>query len=345
MAKKAATKPEPAAPTGPKPTGQLDATCRIALLHGEESLLRILFTQSLKEELEKVHGTVDVLSFDGASARPAEVLDECRSFGLIASHKMIVVDSAAALIKEDVRPMFERYAQAPLEGATLVLRSEIWRPGNLDKAIAKVGVVKKCEPLSDSAAISWAITRVQKRHRGTIERDAAAALVDRVGTLLGPIDSELAKLAAAAGEGNPINVKLVNEMVGMSREEEVWGIQQTLLSGNPASGLAHLNYLINVSREPAERIIWAFTDLARKLHAVSRGMASGQSPESISKALKLWGPSTNAILATGRRLRPTHALDLLETCVNAAWRSRTGFGDSEDQLERLVLKFSQALAA
>ena len=344
MAKKAAAKVVSEGPAV-KATGLLDATCRIAVLHGDEAFLRSLYTQALKEDLEKAHGTVDVLMFDGATARAAEVLDECRSYGLIASHKLVVVDNAAALVKDDVRPMFERYAESPLEGATLVLRSDLWRPGNLDKAIAKVGLVKECKPLTEAKAIEWASMRAQKRHRSSIDRAAAAALIDRIGTHMGQIESELAKLAAAAGDGNPITVELINELVGVSREEEVWGIQQTLLAGNAASGLAHLAHLVDISREPAERILWAFTDLARKLHGVSRGMASGQSPEAISKALKLWGPSTNSIISVGRRLRPPHALALLEACVEAAWRSRSGLGDSEDQLERLVLKFSASLAA
>jgi len=345
MAKKAA-KPatESAPPAGPKPTGNLDTTCRIALLTGDDAFLRTLFTQALREELEKAHGQVDCLTFDGATARAADVLDECRSFGLIAAHKLVIVDNAAALIKDDIRPMFERYAASPLEGATLVLRSDIWRPGNLDKAIKLVGVIKECKPLTDAAAVTWAMTRVQKRHNGTIDRAAAAALVDRIGTDLGHLDSELAKLAAAAGEGKPITTALIAELVGVSREEEVWGIQQTLLSGNPASGLAHLAHLLEINREPAERLLWAFTDLARKLHAASRGIASGQHPEGLAKALKLWGPSKDAILGTARRIRPANALALLEACVNAAWRSRSGFGNAEDHLERLVLTFSETVA-
>ncbi len=345
MAKKAAKTDALPKPALPKPSGLLDATCRIAVLFGEEAFLRTLYTNALRDELEKTHGTVDVLTFDGATARPAEVLDECRSFGLIASHKLILVDNAAALVKDEVRPMFERYAEAPLEGATLVLRSDIWRAGNLDKAIAQVGVIKECKPLTEGKAADWAVTRAQRRHRATIDRTTAAALIDRIGTHLAHLDSELGKLAAAAGDNHPITIDLINELVGVSRDEEVWGLQQTILTGNPAAGLAHLAHLVDISREPAERIMWALTDLARKLHGVSRGMAGGQSADAIAKSLKLWGPAKDSILTVGRRLRPPRALALLESCVDAAWKSRTGRGEADDHLERLVLKFADALAA
>src|SRR6185436_11346291 len=74
---------------------------RVVLLTGPERFMQDLLTQRLKEELEQAHGQVDSIRFDGASAQIADVLDECRSMGLMQQHKLVLVDSADQLLKAD----------------------------------------------------------------------------------------------------------------------------------------------------------------------------------------------------------------------------------------------------
>lgn len=314
------------------------------MLHGKQAFLRQLHTQTLRDALAKEHANVDTVMFDGESARPADVLDECRSFGLIAGYKLVIVDNADSLIKEDARPLFERFAQGLADGdeagATLLLRSDTWRPGNLDKLIEKVGVVIKCEAPTEPEAAAWAVRRAKKRYDATLEPATASLLVERVGADLGRLDSELGKLAAAAGEGNPITRDLVAQFVGVSRDEEVWGIQRTLLGADAPVALAHLRHVLDVSRHPPTLVSWALTDLARKLHAASRSLKQGAQPGALMKPLKLWGPSADALLGAARATSPDRALSLFRFCIEGDRRGKSGLGDPERTLEREVLEFA-----
>lgn len=334
MAKRAATD---------SPAKPLSAEVRVALFTGKDSFLRALYTQELRDIMARAHGEVDQLNFDGESCSAADVLDECRSFGLIAAHKLVVVDNAADLVKDTVRPLFENYCKSPSEGTTLVLRGETWRPGNLDKMIAQVGVMKDCAALSDDRAAAWAQTRCGKRHQAKLEAAAAAALVDRVGPDLARLDTELAKLAVAVGVDGVITTQLVNEFVGLAREEEVWGIQRTLLSGEPEQSLAHVRYVIEVARQPAVKVLWAITDLARKLHGMSRAVKMGQNADSAARVLKLWGNSKDDILRAASRVPPVRAMRLLESCVEIDARSKSGGGEMEPNIERLTLEFARCV--
>lgn len=326
----------------------LSAETLVAVLHGKEALLKQLHTKALRDTLAKVHGTVDLVTFDGATASAADVLDECRSFGLIAGYKLVIVDHAEQLVKEATRGLFERYCEGVAEtgeaGATLLLRAETWRPGNLDKLIAKIGVVLKCEEPGRGEAISWVEKRAEREHRAKIEPAAAEMLVDRVGANLARLDSELGKLAAAS-DGEVIDGRLVAQFVGASREEQVWGIQSTLLSAPAEEALQHLRYILDVSRQPAVLVSWALVDLARKLHAASRGLRQGARPGDLFKSLKLWGPSGDAVLHAAKRLEPGAALDLFREAVRADVRSKSGLGDPERTLEMLVLRFASAAKA
>lgn len=342
----------PAANSDAKPSakddgpGGMTAEHRFVILHGKEAFLRQMHTQALRDALSKAHGAVDTVMFDGETASAAEVLDECRSFGLIASYKLVVVDNADDLVKESTRPMFEAYAKSLAEspdcGATLLLRTDTWRPGNLDKLVAAVGCVLKCESPDVPKAVAWVEKRAKKRHNSDIEPAAAALLVERVGTDLGRLDSELGKLAAATNEGSPIDTSVVSQFVGVSREEAVWDIQQKVLKAPVHESLGHLRNLLDVSREPAVLISWALTDLARKLHAASRAMAQGARPDTISKPLKLWGPSSFVILDAARAIKPAAAFRLYRQCVENDQRSKSGFGDAERTLERTVINYALA---
>lgn len=325
-----------------KPAAKPGPEHRIVVLHGKDAFLRAEFTASLKRALAEAKGDVDTIRFEGSS-EVAEVLDECRSFGLMQQHKLVVVDEADQFVKDSSRAMLERYAEAPSEDATLVLRSDRWHKGKLDKLIDAVGVVRKCDAPTEGQAVTWAQHRVKVRHEAEITPEAARALVSRVGADLGRIDAELAKLAAATGNNGPISPQLVAEFVGVSREEEVWGIQSAMLGAPPEAALGHLRELIEVSRQPTVLISYALCDLARKLHLATVGLQAGENPGAIGKTLKLWGPSQDVVMRAARGADPSRTLELLDAALEADVAQKTGLGDPERQLERVVLRFAGAV--
>ena len=67
----------------------LDADARVVVLHGKDAHQRSEHTAALRKALEARDPDLDVLTFDGQSAKAADVLDECRSFGLMARHKLV----------------------------------------------------------------------------------------------------------------------------------------------------------------------------------------------------------------------------------------------------------------
>ncbi len=364
----AASAPSTSKSTGPAPRANpkadrapgLSHETRIAVLHGEEVFLRQELTAALKDALAKKFGEVDTITFDGSSATAAEVLDECRSFGLIAAHKLVLVDNAEQLVKEDNRPLFERYAESVIEQgeagggllagdgplATLVLRAKTWRAGNLDKLIAQVGVVLACEGLDEPAAAEWAVKRAP-RHACTLSRESAAALVERTGTDLARLDSELAKLAAAATTGSAppaITPELIAQFVGRSREEEVWSIQSAMLQGSPQANLSALRDALFVSHHPPTLVFFAMTDLAKKLHSCAHAARSGANFYQMRGPLKLFGSGAERIFETARRLPPGACRRVLRSCLTMTQRDRTGLGDAPRSLERLAIEFADLSA-
>jgi len=101
--------------------------------------------------------------------------------------------------------------------------------------------------------------------------------------------------------------------------------------------------VIDVARQPPTLVMYAIMDLARKVHGASRALRQGANQFQIAKPLRLWGPSVEPIMAAARRAHPDQALQLFRECTDADRRSKSGFGEAELALERLVVRFSQLL--
>jgi len=321
---------------------------RIVVLHGKDSYLRVERTRQLVESLREKFGSIDRFEFDGASTGLAALLDELQTYGLLSTHKLVILDAAEIFMgAEERRRAMERYAERPMAEATLLMRaSGQWRPGNFDKLVEKVGAIFKCEAPGEAEAIAWCQRRAEKAHDATIDAASAGVLVEKIGTDLARLDAELEKLATAAGgrPGAVISRELIAEFVGLSREEQAWEIQSVLLSGSPRRAIEKLDELLTVSRAPEVMITWSVTDLLRKLHDAARLREIGEGDGEISKALRLWGPQQGVILRISRSLGSARAAALLDAAMNTEVRMRSGYsGDDRRTIEGLLIETSEGL--
>jgi len=321
----------------------LTSACRVVVLHGKETHLRSLRTEELREALEAEFGAVDRIRFDGSKAPVADVLDECRSMGLMQQHRMVVVDEAEKFVAGDARPVLERYAAGPSPDATLVLRTETWRKGKLDQLIEAVGVISKCDEVGAGEAAGWCRGRAEKRHGVTMQAPAARALVARVGADLGRLDAEVAKLASAAGPGGEVTTDLVDELVGRSREEVIWVIQAAMASGDPDQAGRAVRDALGPWRHPEALVSFALMDLGRKLHTASSLLRQGASPVEAREAAKIWGEDRETIVAAAKRVSPNAAARLLNEAVAADVALKTGAPDPARRFERVALRFASAV--
>jgi DNA polymerase III delta subunit len=340
----------------------LDAAMRIVVLHGPEVFLLTEGAKRLYELLEAEHGTdaIQRFTFDGETAELADVLDELRTFGLFQDHKLVIVDKAERFLgggAKDAdegaggskgqgaarRRALEAYAENPCAGATLLLRAEKWHRGKLDKLVAKVGAVIKCEHPKDRDAVAWAVAACPDRHGLAIERPAAQLLVGRVGPGLARLDTELAKLAAFVGPGRKIGRDDVVELVGLSRQEKAWELQTAIMTGQPGVACAKMRELREVSQLEKELVTWAVNDLLRRLHTVAQLCRQGVSTRSLIQSHRLWGATGERIIEVARRSDPGIFARLLDRAVRTDLANKSGLGEPDRNLEALTLQVTDTI--
>ena len=337
------------APSRAAKTPALDGSERVVIIKGPDAFLRQHYLERLKAALAEATGLdLDVIRFDGDSAELADVLDECKSPGLLPVHKLVVVDNAGKFVREATRPGLEKYAQAPDDRATLVLRAESWRPGRLDKAVEQVGKVMSCEAVGPQQAAQWATGRAKGFHRVLLKADAAQLLVDSVGVDLARLDAELGKLATDAeggGELPEITLDLVRTHVRATREAETpWPLQDEILSGDPARVLAYIElWMGNAPRDQAVPAMWACVDLTRVLATAARMAGGGAAEGAIAKRLKLWPAHRGgAIVRAARTLGANRAARLHQRACEADAAIKRG-AHGRRTLETLCVEIASGL--
>lgn len=327
-------------------TPTLGPDTRICVLHGPEQWLKSRYLQDLRKALDQAHGETETFSFNGETASLADVLDELRSYALMQHHKIVLVDNAQDFVKEH-RKVLERYAEAPVDHATLVLRSDSWNKGTLDKLIAKVGCVIKCEPLKPAEAKAWLIKRCPAEHGKTIEPAAASLLVERMGSELMPLDSELAKLALMVQPGEPIERGLVEQVVGKSSDEKAWEVQEAVLTGlssrSSGQALTKVRELIDLAGQAEVLVMYFVADLVRKLNIAVLMKQSGIPEGVIGKELKLWGPRQQLFMGVLRRMDPKSLAATFDDVLEADRRSKSGFGNSRRNLECFCVRLADTI--
>ncbi len=347
---------EPAAGKGKSATGAagaaggaLDAAARIVLLHGPDAMRMREFYQQLRDAVAADHGEVDPVTFDGETAELAAVLDELRTMSLLASFRVVVVDDAAEFVKRH-RPALERYAQQPVDGAVLVLRSITWHKGNLDKLIAKVGAVRHCAPLTAPEATAWVVKRATEAHGRPITQDAAALLVRRLGVDLLRLDAELGKVAASTDAEQTIDAELVEAMTGRASDEKVYVVQRAVLDaiardGEPAAMealIARMREVVELAGESEVAMTYFVGDLMRKLYLGAHLRRQGASEGQMAKRLRLWGID-KAFFEAQRRLSGPAVGRLFDAVIDLDRRSKSGLGGSAANLERFCTMLADEL--
>ncbi|MEM9415054.1 MAG: DNA polymerase III subunit delta [Planctomycetota bacterium] len=343
MPKKKTTTRKPAA-------SPVDGSTRILVLTGTEEMVAKQHMDALREAVSAQHGEVEVFQFAGKSATVADVFDELRSYSLMMTYKLVVVDDADQWVKQH-REALGRYAESPVDHATLVLRAPTWHKGNVDKQIAKVGAVIKCEPPRPAEAASWLVGRAQAEHGVELEKRAASLLVDRLGPHLMLLDTELAKLSLMTGDPaggkRKVTADLVAQAVGQTSEEKAWVIQEPLLkgiaTGSAKAPLEMVRELVDLAGHDEVPVMWAMIDLARKLSVATAMKAAGESEQQIAKAAKVWGPQINPFMAVVRGLSPAAAAGMLREALRADRRSKSGLGTARRNLEGMCVTLTDRI--
>ncbi|MEP6647636.1 MAG: DNA polymerase III subunit delta [Saprospiraceae bacterium] len=204
----------------------------IYLLHGEEPYLideaAAFLEHNVLQEHEKVF---DQQILYGADCNARFVMEQLMLFPMMALKRLVIVREAQQI--EGITEL-GGFAHKPVPSSILVL---CYKGKSLDKrtklydGIKKNGFILDADKLKEKDVLPWILdTALDLKIK--LDHDAAEAMVELIGAEISVLYPELKKLAGNSVPGVSISKIEILDLIGVSREFNVFELQNALESGN-----------------------------------------------------------------------------------------------------------------
>lgn len=315
----------------------------IFVLQGDEDFLKrqvrdVLITSILSG----ADPAFAVSTYTGDKVDFSTVRNDLDTIPFVGTARIVVIDAADAFVSSH-RESLERYLQHPSRVGVLILDVKTFpETTRLAKALPDAAKIA-CKPPAAYKLADWCRDWCNNLYNKRLTPDAAAMLVELIGTSMGQLDQELSKLSLAVANRGTIEIADVDALVGRSRGANVFHILDAIGEGQPGKALAIVTTLF-ADGEDAYAILGALTHPLRRLAAVNRLVALGQPLGTAMDAAGIpkW---PQARQSAERQLRHLgrRRLDLL-----TSWITEVQMGIRGDiplpprlQIERLIVKLAQ----
>lgn len=204
----------------------------VYFLHGEESffmdkIAEIIENQVLSESEKSFNQTI----FYGKDTESTAIVDTARRYPMMADRQVVILKEA-----QDMKTLvnLQKYVERPTSSTILLI---VHKHKKLDmrmafaKALVKNAVVMESKPLYDNQIPDW-IRNYLKEIQLMIDANAAELIAEYLGTDLGKIANELDKLRLNLPPNSTVNVKQVQDNIGISKDYNVFELQKALSAKN-----------------------------------------------------------------------------------------------------------------
>lgn len=213
------------------------STHPIYLLHGAESYLIDQATEFLENNLlQEAEKVFDQQVLYGMDVNARYVVEQLQLFPMMAPRRVVIVKEAQQM--DDFKNL-EAYVKHPAPSSILVLCHKgkaVDKRLKMFDALKKNGFILDATPLKEKEVLPWLLSAA-KNLKLSIDAQSGEALIELIGNEISLLHPELAKLAINHAGGPPISRDDIIDLVGLSREYNVFELQTALESGNPVKTL------------------------------------------------------------------------------------------------------------
>ena len=265
-------------------------------LYGPETFYQTeVILALIKKWITEDNRDFNLETFDARESTVSHWLGSARTLSFVGGTKLVVVRNLHEAVPQDQdAPTLIDYAQSPIpEACVVVTADKVDRKRKLFKTLTKLKTAVACEAPKENER--WLRKRAEEAGY-SLSSDAARFLINRVGPRPGILAKELEKTLLYAGKNKSVSEKVVSEVAGESKLENVFALTNALKTKNPEKALRLLNNQIDHGEEPIKilgtiawqlRMIWEVKHYQLKnLPSDQIAKAMGANPYVVEKALQ-----------------------------------------------------------
>lgn len=193
--------------------------------------------------------------FYGRDAHWADVINACRRYPMFAEKQVVLLKEGQQM--KDIEKL-ESYIEHPLDSTIFVVSykdKKVDGRSKLAKVLKQKGELVTTKKMYDSQLPEWTNARIQARGY-TITQKALALLIDHIGNDLSRLVNEVDKILVNLADRNHITEDDIERFVGISKEYNVFELNDALAQKDLYKAIRILNYFeANPKAAPIQLIL------------------------------------------------------------------------------------------
>jgi DNA polymerase-3 subunit delta len=307
----------------------------VYFLFGPETYLREEAARLIADEA--MRGTLlrefNDSTFDLASDDARDAITTAEQLPMMSERRVVRIKTLGKLKEADEETLL-RYVDRPLQTSVVIfITADIDKRKKLGKTLL-AGAAFEFQPLRSNELQSW-IRSYLKVRKVEIEPAALQRILENVSADLYTVVNELNKLIAGALPANTITTKLVDALVGRSREHLNWELSDHMISRNRTGALKTLRHLLDDGVEPL-LLIGLIAGTYRRMALAKALLSQGESTAKIFSEVRMPPFKQRDYLAMLGRIDTARLTRNLERVAEADLAIKTSKATPRMQLEVLV---------
>lgn len=307
------------------------------LIYGLDSYL-------IKNNIDKIKAKfspISISKYNLLDTSISSVLDDAQTMSLFDDAKLIICDDSyifTSSTKKEIDhniSLLEEYLKNPNEDCTIIFTvnyEKLDERKKIVKLIKEHGKIIECNKIDDIAKCVKNMFDDYKIDNKTIN-----LLIDRVGSNLEILNSEIEKIKIYLDDNKTVNDEDIINLTNKNVDDNIFSLIENIVSDNKSEALESLNEMLKQNEEPI-KIIIMLANQFRIIYQTKELYKQGYTEANIASILKIHPYRIKLALSKGRNFKSEELLKYLEELHELDYKIKTGEILKDSALELFILE-------
>ncbi len=305
------------------------------LIYGEEAYLRNQNRDKLVKALNGGNASMNFSRYEGDSINPGEVIDMAETMPFLSDKRVILIENSGFF--KNGCPELAGYLKEPSETTFFIFaEKDVDKRKDIYKAISKNGFEICCDTQDEGTLKAWINNKVSSEGK-RISVATINALIERVGTDMSNISTELEKLICYCMDRDEITVNDVQAVCANWITSHIFAMTDAIVEKDQKKAI-NLYYDLLALKEPPAKILALITRQFNIMIQVKEMHEHRVDNNTIAGAVKLMPFLVGKYINWARNYSFKDLKETLEMCASNDEAVKTGKLDYVISVEMIIIK-------
>jgi DNA polymerase-3 subunit delta len=305
------------------------------LICGEEAYLRYQYRDKLLAALGADASSMNFTRFEGAGSNPLEIIDLAETMPFLSDKRVILIEDSGFF--KNGCPELSDYLKSSSETTVIIfVEKEVDKRKDIYKALGKTGFELSCDTQDEDMLKRWIVSKLASENK-TMSPRAAAFFLDRVGTDMSNISTEIEKLVCYCMDRNQITEEDIEAVCANWLTSRIFAMTDAIVEKNQKRAI-DLYYDLLALKEPPAKILALITGQFNKMLQVKEMNDNRRDKGTIASALKMAPFLVQKYSNWARSYSYEELRETLEMCASNDEAVKTGKLDYVISVEMVIIK-------